>query len=112
MSQETATVDYLTPDERETTLTMSDGDDHVRINTAQRTMITALRKKPAFTEVATGFHGTTEWAEFTIPKARFNLAKAAKIAQNLTSEQRESRRANMARLHANRAATIAKGNKE
>lgn len=27
----------LTPDERETTLTMSDGDDHVRINTAQRT---------------------------------------------------------------------------
>ena len=31
-------------------------------------------------------------------------------AQNLTSEQRESRRANMARLHAHRAATIAKEN--
>ena len=110
MEQETVTVDYLTPDERETTLTMSDGDDLVRISTAQRTMITALRKKPAFTEVATGFHGTTEWAEFTIPREKFNLAKAVKSSLNLTDEQRETRRANMARLHAHRAATIAKEN--
>ena len=44
----------LAQDERETTLTMSDGDDHVRINTAQRT--------------ASGHFGSTEWAEFTCPK--------------------------------------------
>ena len=67
----------LTPDERETTLTMSDGDDHVRINTAQRTVITRLRRKPEiFTETASGHFGSTEWAEFTCPKDRFNLGAA------------------------------------
>lgn len=112
MEQETVTVDYLSPEERETTIAMSDGDNLVRINTAQRTIITALRKKPAFAEIANGFHGTTEWAEFTIPREKFNLAKAVKSSLNLTDEQRETRRANMARLRASRTATIAKENKQ
>ena len=98
----------LTPDERETTLTMSDGDDHVRINTAQRTVITRLRRKPEiFTETASGHFGSTEWAEFTCPKDRFNLGAAARPKREMTDEQRQ---AIAARLNAHRAATIAKEN--
>ena len=76
--------------ERETTVTMSDGDPLVRIWTCQRTTITRLRKKPeAFREVASGHDGTREWAEFTIPAERFNLARGAKGRRTLTEEQRE-----------------------
>lgn len=98
----------LTPDERETTLTMSDGDNLVRINTAQRTVITRLRRKPEiFTETASGHFGSTEWAEFTCPKDRFNLGAAARPKREMTDEQRE---AIAARLNAHRAITIAKEN--
>ena len=82
----------LTPDERETTLTMS--DDHVRINTAQRT--------------ASGHFGSTEWAEFTCPKDRFNLGAAARPKREMTDGQRQSI---AARLNAHRSATIAKETK-
>ena len=78
--------------ERETTIVMSDGDPLVRISTMQRTVITALRKKDAFTEVKSGFFDKTEWADFTIPREKFNLAKAVKATVNLTDEQREERR--------------------
>lgn len=51
----------------------------VRIWTAQRTVITSLRKKPdRFHEIASGFHGTTEWAEFSIPVAHVNWSTLAK----------------------------------
>ena len=30
------------------------------------------------------------WAEYEIPKKKFNLAKAAKTTRNLTPEQREA----------------------
>ena len=40
----------------------------VRSWTAQRTYITALRHSGKFTETRSGFYGTTEWAEFTIPR--------------------------------------------
>ena len=36
----------------------------MRIWTAQRTYITALRHSGKFTETRSGFYGTTEWAEF------------------------------------------------
>lgn len=86
-------TDAATPDaafERETTVTMSDGDPLVRIWTCQRPTITRLRKKPeAFLEVASGHDGIREWAEFTIPAERFNLARGAKGRRTLTEEQRE-----------------------
>ena len=84
----------LTPDDPETTLTMNDGDHHVRINTAQRT--------------ASGHFGSTEWAEFTCPKDRFNLGAAARPKREMTDGQRQSI---AARLNAHRAATIAKETK-
>jgi hypothetical protein len=58
-------VASLNAPERETIVNMSDADPTVRIWTAQRTVITALRRKPDhFTEVGSGFHGSTEWAAF------------------------------------------------
>lgn len=76
--------------ERETTVTMSDGDPLVRIWSCQRPTITRLRKKrEVFKEIASGHDGTREWAEFTIPAERFNLARGAKGRRTLTEEQRE-----------------------
>ena len=91
----------LTADERETTLTMSDGDDLVRITTAQRTVITKLRRKPEiFTETASGHFGATEWAEFTCPKDRFNLGAAARPKREISEAQREAALANVFRARA------------
>ena len=96
----------LTPDERETTLTMSDGDDLVRITTAQRTVITKLRRKPEiFTETASGHFGATEWAEFTCPKDRFNLGAAARPKREISEAQREAALANVFRARAAREAS-------
>lgn len=66
------TVSSLTAPERETIVNASDADDLVRVWTAQRRYITKMRKSPLFTEAATGFHGKTEWAEFTIPADRWS----------------------------------------
>ena len=80
----------LTPYERETTVNASDGDGVVRIWTAQRKHITRMRRHDSFTETATGYHGGTEWAEFTIPASDWNPASGAKRKRNLTDEQRQA----------------------
>lgn len=91
---ETTTSDIA--NEYETTVNMTDADDLVRIWTAQRSVLTRLRKKPdKFTETKNGYYtnayGTRyEWAEFTIPAKDFNLAKAAINRRQLTDEQREA----------------------
>lgn len=71
-------ITSLNPYERETVVNASDGDDLVKVWTAQRTYITKLRKNPSFTEVASGHYGTTAWAEFTIPSSDWNPASGAK----------------------------------
>lgn len=80
----------LTPYERETTVNASDGDGVVRIWTAQRKHITRMRRHGSFAETATGYHGGTEWAEFTIPASDWNPASGAKRKRNLTDEQRQA----------------------
>ena len=81
----------LEPDERETTITCTDGDDEVRIWTCQRRFITKLRHNPNFTEVNSGRFGSTEWAQFTIPAERWNPATGAKRSRApLTDEQRHA----------------------
>lgn len=73
------TVTSLTAAERETVVNLSDADDAVRIWTAQRTVLTSLRRKPGhFTEVASGFHGGTEWAEFVTVTDVWSVATGAK----------------------------------
>ena len=80
----------LTAPERETTVATTDDDPEVRIWTAQRRHITRLRKHPAFTEVRQGWHGTMEWAEFTIPADKWNPASGAKRTRNMTDEQKQA----------------------
>lgn len=79
--------------ERETTINASDGDPVVRIWTAQRTVLTQCRRDDAFTEVRHGFHGSTEWAEFTIPADRWNPRTGRK--RQLSEEQRAQLVANL-----------------
>ncbi|MBD3778498.1 MAG: hypothetical protein IE923_04435 [Micrococcales bacterium] len=76
--------------ERETTVTATDADDTVRIWTAQRRYIGRLRRHPAFTEVGTGVHDGSEWAEFTIPADQWNPATGAKRKSTLTDEQKRA----------------------
>lgn len=89
-NSEARALTHLTAPERETTINVSDDSDLVRIWTAQRKHITRLRKNPAFTETATGYHGSTEWAEFTIPADSWNPASGAKRRVTMTAEQRKA----------------------
>ena len=90
----------LSAAERETTVTITDADDTVRIWTAQRRYLGRLRRHPSYTEVKSGTHGGTEWAEFTIPASEWNPATGAKRKVTMTDEQRA---ASAARLRAVRA---------
>lgn len=57
----------LTAPERETVILFSDAGNMATITTAQRRIITKLRKNPAAQEVASEFVGTTESVTFTLP---------------------------------------------
>jgi hypothetical protein len=96
----------LTAAERETLATGTDADAVVTIITYQRRHITALRKHPGFREKASGFHGTSEWAEFTIPADRWSPATGAKRAGRPLSADERARAA--ARLAAARSASTAR----
>lgn len=85
-----ASPDSLSSDERETVITVTDADQSVHIWTAQRRHITRMRKHDSFTETGSGYHGTTEWASFTIPARDWNPASGAKRKRNLTDEQRQA----------------------
>lgn len=88
-SAERAGIRSLNAAERETIINASDADGVVRIWTAQRPFITKLRRNPSFTEVASGQHGTSPWAEFTIPAERWNPATGAKRqGRTLTEAER------------------------
>lgn len=90
----------LTPPERETIVNADDENGEVRIWTAQRKVITRLRRHRGFTEVDSGFHGTSEWAAFTIPADQWSPAGGAKASRNYSAEQRTAMRERMA--HAQR----------
>lgn len=73
---------HFTNEERETIINMSDGDDDVRIWTAQRKVITALRRKTEFTEIESGWYGTSEWASFIIPARRFAMPNSRRTVSD------------------------------
>ena len=80
-------VDNLSAAERETVVTTSDDDDVVSIWTAQKRFITKMRKNPQFTEVETGFYGTSEFSVFTVPADRWSPLGVKRLT-NLTEQQR------------------------
>ena len=81
-------ITSLTADERETTLTVTDGGDFVMIDSTRRKDITALRKRANVVQVAAGFHGTTEWAQFLVPAHLYDVARGVKTPRTLSDEQR------------------------
>lgn len=58
----------LTATERETMVTMNDGEPFAQIWTAQRKLITRLTKNPAARLIESGTYGTTAWASFEISR--------------------------------------------
>lgn len=91
----------MTPFERETSITTSDGDGMVRIWTAQRAYITRMKRNPAFILVDEGTYEGSPWADFRIPADQWNPATGAKRKRTMTDEQKA---ATAQRLKAARAA--------
>lgn len=107
-------IKSLSGPERETTVVTSDDDPNVMIWTAQRPYITRLRKAEDATEVRSGFIGTSEWAEFVIPRERWNPVSGIKRRVNMTDEKRAALadRLNKMRERQSRADDIPEGDDE
>lgn len=80
------TIYSLTPPERETIVNGSDDDDTVTVWTAQRPIITRLRKLACATLLEEGHYGTTAWAKFELPAA------ALSFRNPMSAERREQMR--------------------
>lgn len=83
----------LTRDERETIVNMNDGEDIAYIYTAQRRIITRLKKNPSATLVEEGTFEGSVWARFTMPARLVSFRAGVR----LTEEQRQARAANLRR---------------
>lgn len=77
----------LTEYERETIVSMNDGDEVAHVYTAQRKVITRLKNNPAAALVAEGTHDGSVWARFTIPAGLVSF-RSVKVKRELTDEQR------------------------
>lgn len=90
----------LTAPERETIITTSDADDELRIWTAQRPVITKLKKNVAAVLVAEGVHEGSVWAEFRLPA---DLLTFRSGKRRVTEAQREAAGQRMREMHARKA---------
>jgi pimeloyl-ACP methyl ester carboxylesterase len=81
----------LTAPERETIIGFSDGEDIAQVYTAQRPVITRLKKNPAAVLADEGVYEGSPWARFTIPASLISFRSAARHA-DLTDEQRDALR--------------------
>lgn len=72
--------------ERETIVNMNDEDGLALIWTAQRRLITRLKKNPAARLLEDGTYGRTAWARFEIPK-EFVSFRSARRRPTRTSGQ-------------------------
>ena len=68
----------LTAIERETIVTMNDEEDFMVIHTAQKPVITSLKKNPSATLIDEGTWGTTAWANFEMPKGLYTFRSGKK----------------------------------
>lgn len=94
----------LTPYERETIVTTSDGDDLVHVWTSQRSVILKLGRDVRWKKVAEGVHDGSPWMEFTIPSDQWNPLSGTKRKQReLTQEAIEIRKQRLARARQTRA---------
>jgi hypothetical protein len=80
----------LTAAERETIVTLNDEDEHAEIWTAQRPIITKLKKNAAATLIAEGKHDGSAWAQFQLPAALVSF-RSKRVSLELTDEERRAR---------------------
>jgi hypothetical protein len=80
----------LTAAERETIITFNDEDYHAEIWTAQRPIITKLKKNPAATLIAEGKYDGSAWAQFRLPAALLSF-RTKRVVLEMTDEEREER---------------------
>lgn len=73
--------------ERETIVSMNDGDEVAHVYTAQRKLITRLKNNPAALLVEEGTHDGSAWARFTIPAGLVSF-RSVRVRRELTGEQR------------------------
>lgn len=64
-------TDRLSALERETIVTLNDEEPFARVWTAQRRVITKLKRNPAATLIEEGKHGGSAWARFEVPAELF-----------------------------------------
>lgn len=88
----------LTPPERETIITLNDEDETAHVWTAQRPVITKLKRNPSATLLDEGKHDGSVWAEFELPKGLLSF-RTTRAKRTLTPEQREVLAERMRALH-------------
>lgn len=74
------------PEERETTVTTTDADDWVYINTYQRRYMTKLKANKAFEVLV----NNPDFLRVRIKADQWNPAQGAKRSRSLTPEQRQA----------------------
>jgi hypothetical protein len=78
----------LTAPERETVVNFSDADDVAYIYTAQRRVITKLKKNPTAVLIEEGVHDGSVWARFELPKEFISFRSAKRAVKPLTEQER------------------------
>lgn len=86
----------LTHSERETIINMNDGEDIAYVYSAQRSVITRLKKNPAAVLVEEGIHEGSVWARFTLP-ANLISFRSVRVSRVMTDEQRRATAERLAR---------------
>jgi hypothetical protein len=86
----------LTAAERETIITGNDEDDVLQIWTAQRPMITRLRKNPAARLIEEGTHDGSPWARFEFPPDLLSF-RSRRTTRTLSEEHKAKLHAGLAR---------------
>jgi hypothetical protein len=93
----------LTAPERETIIRFNDEDEVANVWTAQRPVITKLKRNPAATLLDEGNHDGSVWAEFELPKSLISF-RSARVKRQLTEEQKAQARLNIQRAREARIA--------
>lgn len=77
----------LTAPERETVVTMSDEDGVACVYTAQRRILTKLKKNPAATLIEEGVFEGSAWGRFEIPAGLISF-RSTRVKREMTPEQK------------------------
>ena len=89
----------LTSPERETIITMNDEDGHACIWTAQRPVITKLKKNPSAVLIEEGKFDGSAWARFEMPADLLSF-RSKKVTRVLSEEHKAKLHAGLARSKA------------